>query len=34
MGEVPERRGPFEVASLNGKVYIIGGLRSLILYNK
>ena len=28
IGEIPERRGPFGVASLNGKIYITGGKKS------
>ena len=34
IGEIPERLGSFGVASLNGKIYITGGLESLILYDK
>ena len=34
MGEIPERRIYFGVASLNGKIYITGGQKSLILYAK
>ena len=34
IGEIPERRGLFGVASLNGKIYITGGWGSLILYDK
>ena len=34
IGEIPEGRGYFEVASLNGKIYITGGRKSLILYDK
>ena len=33
-GEIPERLENFGVASLNGKIYITGGLKSLILYDK
>ena len=33
--EIPERRGSsFGVASLNGRIYITGGWKSLILYDK
>ena len=32
--EIPERRISFGVASLNGKIYITGGWKSLILYDK
>ena len=32
--EIPERRGAFGVASLNGKIYITGGSKELILYDK
>ena len=34
IGEIPELRIYFGVASLNGKIYITGGLRSLTLYDK
>ena len=34
IGEIPERRYSFGIASLNGRIYITGGLRSLILYDK
>ena len=34
IGEIPEERGSFGVASLNGKIYITGGWMSLILYHK
>ena len=34
IGEVPERRYRFGVASLNGRIYITGGVESLILYDK
>ena len=34
IGEIPERRRYFGVASLNGKIYITGGWKSLILYDK
>jgi len=34
IGEVPEKREPFGLASLNGKIYITGGMKSLILYDK
>ena len=34
VGELPERRAYFGVASLNGKIYITGGWKSLILYDK
>ena len=34
IGEIPEQRGSFGVASLNGKIYIAGGRKSLILYDK
>ena len=35
VGELPEGRNYFNVASLNGKIYIIGGeWGSLILYDK
>ena len=34
IGEVPEKREPCGLASLNGKIYITGGLKSLILYDK
>ena len=34
IGEVPERRDDFGVASLNGRIYITGGWKSLILYDK
>ena len=32
--EIPEQRGAFGVASLNGRIYITGGLMSLILQDK
>ena len=34
VGEIPERRYHFGVASLNGKIYISGGWKSLISYDK
>ena len=34
VGEIPERRGYFGVASLNGRIYITGGGKSLIFYDK
>ena len=34
IGEIPEKRTYVGIASLNGKIYIIGGLKSLILYDK
>ena len=34
IGEIPEKRGFFGVASLNGKIYITGGQILLILYDK
>ena len=34
IGEIPEQRGLFGVASLNGKIYITGGRKWLILYGK
>ena len=34
VGEIPEKRFFFGVASLNGKIYITGGWKSLILYDK
>ena len=34
MGEIPERRIYFGVAPLNGRIYIIGGQKSLVLYDK
>ena len=34
IGEIPEQRTSFGVASLNGKIYITGGWKSLILYDK
>ena len=34
IGEISENRGSFGVTSLNGKIYITGGLKSLILYDK
>ena len=34
IGEIPERRGLFGVASLNEEIYITGGWKSLILYDK
>ena len=34
IGEIPEERDSFGVASLNGKIYITGGEKSLILYDK
>ena len=34
IGEIPEGRDSFGVASLNGKIYITGGVKSLILYDK
>ena len=34
IGELPEGRGYLGVASLNGKIYITGGWKSLILYDK
>ena len=33
IGETPERRGYFGVASLNGRIYITGGYKSLTLYD-
>ena len=33
-GEIPEKRIRFEAASLNGRIYITGGRKSLILYDK
>ena len=34
IGEIPELRGLFGVASLNGRIYITGGEGSLILHDK
>ena len=34
IGEIPEKRVSSGVASLDGRVYITGGKRSLILYDK
>ena len=34
IGEIPERLGLFGIASLNGRIYITGGWKSLILYDK
>ena len=34
IGEIPERRDSFEVASLNRRIYITGGIKSLILHDK
>ena len=34
VGEFREKRWHFGVASLNGKIYITGGQKSLILYDK
>ena len=34
IGKIPEGRTYFGVASLNGRIYITGGLKSLILYDK
>ena len=34
IGEIPEILDSFGVASLNGKIYIAGGQKSLILYDK
>ena len=34
IGELPEIQSAFAVASLNGKIYITGGWKSLILYDK
>ena len=34
IGEIPEKRNYLGVASLNGRIYIVGGSRSLILYDK
>ena len=34
IGEIPEKRRYFVVASLNGKIYITGGEKLLILYDK
>ena len=34
IGEIPEIPGSFGVASLNGRIYITGGWKSLILYDK
>ena len=34
VGEIPERRYSFGAASLNGRIYITGGFKSLILYDK
>ena len=34
IGEIPEWRHYFGVGSLNGRIYITGGLGSLILYDK
>ena len=34
VGEIPERLDVFGVASLNGRIYITGGWKSLILYDK
>ena len=33
IGEIPEGRRYFGVASLNGRIYITGGWKSLILYD-
>ncbi len=34
IGEIPERRAAFGVASLNEEIYITGGGKPLILYDK
>ena len=34
IGEIPEKRDLFGVASLNGRIYMAGGEKSLILYDK
>ena len=34
IGEIPEKQDDFGVASLNGRIYITGGWKSLILYDK
>ena len=34
VGEIPEKRNVFGVAPLNGKIYITGGFKSLIMYDK
>ena len=34
IGEIQRQRSCFGVASLNGRIYITGGLRSLMLYDK
>ena len=34
IGKIPKQRDYFGVASLNGRIYITGGLKSLILYDK
>ena len=34
IGEVPKKRIHFGVASLNGRIYITGGWKSLILCDK
>ena len=34
IGEIPEERIYFGVASLNGRIYITGGWELLILYDK
>ena len=34
VGEIPEKREDFGIASLNGRIYITGGWKSLLLYDK
>ena len=34
VGEIPEERYRFGVISLNGRIYITGGYKLLILYDK
>ena len=34
VGEIAEKRYDFGIASLNGRIYITGGQKSLILYDK
>ena len=34
IGEIPEQRYYLGTASLNGRIYITGGWKSLILYDK
>ena len=34
IGEIPEKRSYPSVASLNGRIYMTGGKKSLILYDK